>query len=44
MLVKITESRDQPCKTCLVMQNEKERLQERVEDLEGRVIRDSADL
>jgi len=44
MLVKITENRDQPCKTCLFMQNEKEKLQERVDELENRLLRDNADL
>lgn len=43
MLVKMTENRDQPCKNCLITQGEKERLQERLEDLEGRLNRESID-
>lgn len=43
MLVKMTENRDQPCKNCLLTQGEKERLQERLEDLEGRLNRESID-
>lgn len=44
MLMKVTESsREQPCKQCLLSQSEKERLMERVEDLEGRLNRESID-
>ena len=46
-MAKVSEAsrRDQqPNKQCLVMQNEKERLQERVEELEGRLHREIADL
>ena len=46
MLAKVTESsREQqhPCKQCLVAQSEKERLIERIEDLEGRLNRESID-
>lgn len=45
MLIKVTESNvEKPCKQCLLSQTEKERLQERVEDLEGRLNRESIDL
>ena len=46
MLAKVTENsrdREQPNKQCLVLQSEKERLMERVEDLEGRLNRESID-
>jgi len=43
MMAKMTENRDQLCKQCLVIQNEKERLHERVEELEGRLHRDVVD-
>ena len=43
MLVKMTENREQPCKNCLISQGEKERLMERVEDLEGRLNREVFD-
>ena len=44
MLQKVTDSnREQPCKQCLLTQSEKERLMERVEDLEGRLNRESID-
>lgn len=47
MMAKMSEAsrRDQqPCKQCLVTQNEKERLHERVEELEGRLHREFTDL
>ena len=40
----MTENREQPCKQCLVTQSEKERLVERVEDLESRLMREGTDL
>ena len=44
MMSKMTENREQPCKQCLVIQTEKERLIERVEDLESRCHREGSDL
>lgn len=44
IMAKMTENRDQPCKQCLVIQNEKERLLERVEELEGKLHREVTDL
>ena len=46
MLAKVTESsreREQPSKQFLLLQSEKERLMERIEDLEGRLNRESID-
>ena len=43
MLLKMTENREQPSKELLVVQSEKERLMERVEDLEGRLNRETSD-
>lgn len=43
MLLKMTENREQPSKELLVVQTEKERLMERVEDLEGRLNRETSD-
>ena len=43
MLAKLTENRDQPSKELIVSQNEKERLMERVEDLEAKLNRESVD-